>query len=153
MLFFAFLGIFAILINKNFISYNENLLLCVFFILFFIIAYILISKIFKEAIFKQILKNFFLILLAARITNFFNNLIINTNAIKYNIIKKYYNKILLLKKKYIINISSIIHCYFFIIMLLYVFLVRSKFIIIKELSNNELELNNKIKEYDLLLFF
>jgi len=99
MFFIFFLCIFTIFINYNFVSYNESLLLCIFFILFFILGYSLLKSIFKGFVFFKILKNFFLILLVLRLNNYFNKLLICFYNIKSNILIKLINRIVLLKKK------------------------------------------------------
>jgi hypothetical protein len=151
MLFLVILAILAILVNNNYISYNENILLCVFFILFFIIAYIGVKQVFKAFVFKKIFNNFFLILFAVRITYFFNNLIIYTNSIKYNILKKYINKIFLLKKKYITSIHNIFNKYLTLILFSYFIVIKVKFRVIEELIH--LVWNKHIKKNDIFFLF
>lgn len=156
MFFIFFLCIFTILINYNFISYNENLLLCIFFILFFILGYSLIKKLFKEFIFFKIFKNFFLILLVLRLNNYFNKLLICFYNIKSNILIKLTNRIILLKKKGIININNLFNYYLIIINFIYYLNLNNKI----KLKINLLHLNlncitflKKIKNYDIILFF
>lgn len=151
MLFWVILIALAILVNNNYISYNENILLCIFFILFFIIAYIAVKQLFKTFVFKKIFNNFFLILFAVRITYFFNNLIIYTNSIKYNILKKNINKILLLKKKYITSIHNIFNKLLILILFSYFIVIKVKFKVIQELIN--IVWNKHIKKNDIFFFF
>lgn len=150
MLFWVILIALAILVNNNYISYNENILLCIFFILFFIIAYIGVKELLKVFVFKKIFNNFFLILFTVRITYFFNNLIIYTNSIKYNISKKYINKIFLLKKKYITSIHNIFNKYLILILFSYFIVIKVKYKVIQELIN--IIWNRQIKKNDIFFF-
>ncbi len=154
MVFLFFLCIFTVLINYNFISYNENLLLCIFFILFFMLGYNLIKNLFKEFIFLKILKNFFLILLVLRLNNYFNKLLICFYNIKSNILIKFINRIILLKKKGVINTNNLFNYYFIIFNLIY-FCNLNKNIKLKiDLFNlNFFYFLKKVKSYDYLLFF
>jgi hypothetical protein len=154
MFFIFFLCIFTIFINYNFVSYNESLLLCIFFILFFILGYSLVKSIFKGFVFFKILKNFFLILLVLRLNNYFNKLLICFYNIKSNILIKLINRIVLLKKKGIVNINSLFNYYFIILYFIYYLnlnnKIRSK---IALLNLNFFYFLKKIKNYDFFLFF
>ena len=153
-MFFFFLCIFAFLINVNFISYNENFLLCIFFILFFVIAYSLIKNVFKNFIFLKIFKNFFVILLVLKLNIYFNKLLMFYYVIKYNLLLKYINKIILLRKRSWINLNNLFNYYIIIINFLYFFNINKNLIIKDDFVN--LYLFNffmKIKKYDFLLFF
>lgn len=154
MFFIFFLCIFTILINYNFISYNENLLLCIFFILFFILGYSLIKNLFKEFIFFKILKNFFLILLVLRLNNYFNKLLICFYSIKSNILIKFTNRIILLKKKGLINTNNVFNYYLIVLTFIYYFNLNNKIKVkINLLNLNLFTFLNKIKSHDLFLFF
>lgn len=154
MFFIFFLCIFTIFINYNFVSYNESLLLCIFFILFFILGYSLVKSIFKGFVFFKILKNFFLILLVLRLNNYFNKLLICFYNIKSNILIKLINRIVLLKKKGILNINSLFNYYFIIFYFIYYLnlnnKIRSK---VALLNLNFFYFLKKIKNYDFFLFF
>lgn len=154
MFFIFFLCIFTIFINYNFVSYNESLLLCIFFILFFILGYSLVKSIFKGFVFFKILKNFFLILLVLRLNNYFNKLLICFYNIKSNILIKLINRIVLLKKKGIVNINSLFNYYFIIFNFIYYLnlnnKIRSK---VALLNLNFFYFLKKIKGYDFFLFF
>lgn len=151
MIFIFFLCIFTILINYNFLSYNENLLLCVFFILFFILGYSLIKNIFKQFIFLKILKNFFYIFLVLRLNNYFYKLLIYFYTVKLNILVKFINRVKLLRKKSIVNISNLFNYYIIIFNLVYFYNLNKKF----KLNNNTCNFSFfiKVKNYDNLLFF
>lgn len=154
MVFLFFLCIFTVLINYNFISYNENLLLCIFFILFFMLGYNLIKNLFKEFIFLKILKNFFLILLVLRLNNYFNKLLICFYNIKSNILIKFINRIILLKKKGVINTNNLFNYYFIIFNLIYFCNLNKKIKLKIDLFNlNFFYFLKKVKSYDYLLFF
>lgn len=154
MFFIFFLCIFTILINYNFISYNENLLLCIFFILFFILGYSLIKNLFKEFIFFKILKNFFLILLVLRLNNYFNKLLICFYSIKSNILIKFTNRIILLKKKGLINTNNVFNYYLILLTFIYYFNLNNKIKVkINLLNLNLFTFLNKIKSHDFFLFF
>lgn len=154
MFFIFFLCIFTILINYNFISYNENLLLCIFFILFFILGYSLIKNLFKEFIFFKILKNFFLILLVLRLNNYFNKLLICFYSIKSNILIKFTNRIILLKKKGLINTNNVFNYYLIVLTFIYYFNLNNKIKVkINLLNLNLFTFLNKIKSHDFFLFF
>jgi hypothetical protein len=151
MIFIFFLCIFTILVNYNFLSYNENLLLCVFFILFFILGYSLIKNIFKQFIFFKILKNFFYIFLVLRLNNYFYKLLIYFYTVKLNILVKFINRIKLLRKKSIVNISNLFNYYIIIFNLVYFYNLNKKF----KLNNNICNFSFfiKVKNHDNLLFF
>lgn len=154
MFFIFFLCIFTILINYNFISYNENLLLCIFFILFFILGYSLIKNLFKEFIFFKILKNFFLILLVLRLNNYFNKLLICFYSIKSNILIKFTNRIILLKKKGLINTNNVFNYYLIVLTFIYYLNLNNKIKVkINLLNLNLFTFLNKIKSHDFFLFF
>lgn len=154
MFFIFFLCIFTLLINYNFISYNENLLLCIFFILFFILGYSLIKNLFKEFIFLKILKNFFLILLVLRLNNYFNKLLICFYNIKSNILLKLINRIILLKKKGVVNITNLFNYYFIVFNFVYYLNLNNKIKLKIDLLNlNFFYFLKKIKSYDFFLFF
>ena len=153
MIFFSFLCIFAFLINKNFISYNENFLLCLFFILFFIIAYIFTKKLFKETIFKKIYKNYFLLLFVICLTRSFNKLTSYINIIKYNTLIKYSNKIFLLKKKFIINLNNIFNYCLIVLNFLYFFSLNRKIKFNKNFINTYLDSIFNLKINDIFIFF
>jgi hypothetical protein len=105
MAFFIFLCVFSILINYNFLSYNENFLLCIFFIIFFLLIYILVNKSFKVYNFLKIFKNFYLLLLVLRLNYYFYKLLIYYYIIKNIILSKFKVKIKLIKKNFIFNIK------------------------------------------------
>jgi len=151
---FFFLCIFAFLINLNYISYNENFLLCIFFILFFVIVYIFIKKSFKEYIFIKIFKNFFIILLILKLNIYFNKVLMFYYIIKRNIISKYISKILLIKKKNIIKINNIFTYYLIVLNFIY-YLNLNKNIKFKEIFVNLNFFNfvKSLKKYDFALFF
>lgn len=152
-MFFFFLCIFVFLINFDYISYNENFLLCIFFILFFIIVYNLIRNIFKNFIFLKIFKNFFILLIILKLNIYFNRLLIFYYITKLKLLFKYINKIRLLKKKSLIDIKNIFNYYIVIINFLYYFNINKKFITYDNFIN--LYLLNffiKIKKNDFFLF-
>lgn len=151
---FFFLCIFAFLINLNYISYNENFLLCIFFVLFFVIAYSLIKKNFKEFIFIKIFKNFFIILLILKLNIYFNKVLMFYYIIKRNIISKYINKILLIKKKNIIKLNNIFNYYLVLLNFIY-YLNLNKNIKIKEIfvNLNFFSFVKSLKKNDFALFF
>lgn len=154
MFFIFFLCIFTLLINYNFISYNENLLLCIFFILFFILGYSLIKNLFKEFIFLKILKNFFLILLVLRLNNYFNKLLICFYNIKSNILLKLVNRIILLKKRGVVNTNNLFNYYFIVFNFVYYLNLNNKVKSKIDLLNlNFFYFLKKIKSYDFFLFF
>lgn len=151
---FFFICIFAFLINLNYISYNENFLLCIFFVLFFVIAYSLIKKSFKEFIFIKIFKNFFIILLILKLNIYFNKVLMFYYIAKRKIIIKYISKILIIKKKNIIKLNNIFNYY--LILLNFVFYLNLNNNI--KFNNNIINLNffnfvKSLKKNDLSLFF
>ena len=142
------------LINYNYISYNETLLLCIFFILFFLLSYNIIKNLFKKFIFLKIFKNFFLILLVLRLNHYFNKLLIYFYNIKSNILIKFTNRIILLKKKGIININNLLNYYCIIFNFIYYLNLNNKI----KLNINLFDVKffnffKKIKNYDFFLFF
>jgi hypothetical protein len=151
---FFFLSIFAFLINLNYIGYNENFLLCIFFILFFTIAYSLIKKTFKEFIFIKIFKNFFIILLILKLNIYFNKVLTFYYLIKHNILIKYINKILLIKKKNVIKLNNIFSYYLIVLNFIY-YININKNIKFKQFFTNLNCLNflNILKKNDFILFF
>lgn len=151
---FFFVCIFAFLINLNYISYNENFLLCVFFVLFFIIVYSVIKKSFKEFIFIKIFKNFFVILLILKLNIYFNKVLMLYYIIKRNIINKYISKILLIKKKNIIKLNNIFNYYLIILNFIF-YLNLNKNIKLKEIYINLNFFNfvKSLKKNDFALFF
>jgi hypothetical protein len=151
---FFFVCIFAFLINLNYISYNENFLLCVFFVLFFIIVYSVIKKSFKEFIFIKIFKNFFIILLILKLNIYFNKVLMLYYIIKRNIINKYISKILLIKKKNIIKLNNIFNYYLIILNFIF-YLNLNKNIKLKEIYINLNFFNfvKSLKKNDFALFF
>lgn len=151
---FFFFCIFAFLINLNYISYNENFLLCIFFVLFFTIAYSLIKKNFKEFIFIKIFKNFFIILLILKLNIYFNRVLMFYYIIKRNIITKYVSKILLIKKKNIIKLNNIF-TYYLIVLNFIFYLNLNKNIKLKEIcvSLNFFNFVKSLKKNDFALFF
>src|SRR5437868_10728815 len=100
-MFFIFL-LFIILINFNFFSYNENLLLCIIFIIFFGLSYIIINKKVKELNFLKIFKIYYLILILLRLNNYFYKLLSYFYLVKKNILNKYLIKINLIKNNFML---------------------------------------------------
>lgn len=151
---FFFLVIFAFLINFNYISYNENFLLCFFFILFFIIVYNLIKKMFKEFIFIKIFKNFFIILLILKLNIYFNKVLTFYYLIKRNILIKYINKMLLIKRKNLVKLNNIFNYYLIILNFIY-YLNLNKGIKIKQfiINFNCFKFFKILKTNDFILFF
>jgi len=82
MLLLIFLCIFCLLINYSLLCYNENFLLCILFIIFFILVYLFLNKKYKEYNFFSIFKTYFLILYTLVFNNYFNNLVVYYFLIK-----------------------------------------------------------------------
>lgn len=153
MIFIYFLCIFTTLINYNFLSYNENLLLCIFFIIFFMLGYSVIKNIFKQFIFLKIFKSFFYIFLVLRLNNYFYKLLINFYTLKLNLLFRFINSIKLLKKKSIINTSSLFNYYYILLNLIYFFNLNKKFKLNKNYENYNITDLKKSKYHDQILFF
>jgi hypothetical protein len=153
-MFFFFLCIFSILINYNFLSYNENFLLCIFFIIFFILIYILMNRKFKEYNFLRIFKNFYLILLVLRLNYYFYKLLICYYFIKSNILNKFIIKINLIKKNFLLILNNIFENYLIIFSLIFFLNINKNYKLINE-SYNLLVLKfiDKLKFHDSLLFY
>ena len=153
MLAIFFLCYFALLINKDYISYNETFLLCIFFILFFIFIIKFLKVNVKQYTFMKILKNFFLNLVVLRLSYYLNKLLILTNVLKENMTKKYKNKITLLKKKSMIIINDLVIDY--TILLHYIYLIYiNKYMCSKKgfIYHIFLIFSKKIKKYDKVFY-
>jgi hypothetical protein len=147
----ASLSIFAVLINLNYLIYSESLLLCLTFILFFLLIYCLIKGLFKAYVFLKIFKNYFLILVALKLNYCLNKFFSYFHTITYNFLIKYKDKITFLKKTGVINIKKLLNYYNIILNLVY-FLIGFKNIKLKIYLDNLIFLID-LKNNDIFLFF
>ena len=152
-MFFIFL-LFIILINFNFFSYNENLLLCIIFIIFFGLGYIFISKKVKELNFLIIFKIYYLILILLRLNNYFYKLLSYFYLVKKNILNKCLIKITLIKNNFGLFLKQFFENYLNIIhILFYLNLNKNYKFNIEKLNFNILLYIDKLKAYDSFLFY
>lgn len=104
-MFFIFLNFLIILINFNFIGYNEDFLLSLFLILFFILLYILLNNKIKFLFFSYIAKTFYIFTILIKFIYFYNKEYKFYNKLKYKFLNKFIFSLKNLKK----NISKIIN--------------------------------------------
>lgn len=104
-MFFILLNFFIILINFNFISYNEDFLLNIFLILFFLILYILLNNKIKLYFFLYIAKTFYIFIMLMQFIYYYNNEYKNFNGLK----KKFLNKLVLTFKIFKRNLSKLVN--------------------------------------------
>jgi hypothetical protein len=154
MFFILFIIILSFLINFNFIVFNENLLLALCLILFFIIIYILLQNKIKHYSFFQIFQIFYIFTYLFKLNNFFNKKYILICLIKKKYINKIKIKLILLKKFISIKFFNILNKSNILINL-YIFLKEKN--ILKDHKNNIyiyiLFLILKLKNNDYLLFY
>jgi hypothetical protein len=114
--------VFILFINNNIIIYNENFLLCIFLILFFILIYLVLNKNIKIFLFFKVFQSFYMFLMLFKMNIFINKLckffylrkkyLLKTFKIKVLLSKKnifmVYNKITE-KDKFIINLSFLLN--------------------------------------------
>ena len=154
MLLVLFLCFFAFFINFSILSYNENFLLCIFFIIFFVLVYLLMKKKFKEYNFFQIFKDFYLILLVLKLNNYLYRLLIYFFLIKKNMLKNIIIKIFLLKKDFLLLINNLFENYLVIFSLIYFLNLNKNFKLINDTFNiSLLNFIDKLKFYDNILFY
>lgn len=152
-MFFLFL-LFIILINFNFFSYNENLLLCIIFIIFFSLAYILVNKKVKEYYFFKIYKIYYLILILLRLNNYFYKLLSYFYLIKKNMLSKYLVKLSLIKKNFGLLLKQFFENHLNIVhVLFYLNLNKSFKINILNWNLKIITYIDKLKVYDSFLFY
>jgi hypothetical protein len=152
-MFFIFL-LFIILINFNFFSYNENLLLCIIFIIFFGLSYIIINKKVKELNFLKIFKIYYLILILLRLNNYFYKLLSYFYLVKKNILNKCLIKINWIKNNFRLFLKQFFENHLNVINILFYLNLNKNFkIFIKKLNFKILLYIDKLKAYDSFLFY
>lgn len=152
-MFFLFI-LFIILINFSFFSYNENFLLCIIFIVFFSLIYILVNKKVKEYNFFKIFRIYYLILILLRLNNYFYKLLSYFYLVKKNMLNKSLVKLSLIKK----NFQSLLKQFFenylsFVNILFYLNLNKSFKINIQNFNLKIVSYTDKLKAYDSFLFY
>jgi hypothetical protein len=148
-----FIALFAVLFNFDFLTYNETFLLGLFLVIFFYLIYLFAEIKFKEYIFFQIYKNFCLIFLVLKLSNFFQKLSIFTYIAKKRILKKLYLKTMSLNKSVMVVINKLFEDYLVIICFLFYLNISKKL----ELLSNSLNILlvfaiDKAKRNDSILF-
>jgi len=118
MLLLVFLCILCLLINYSLLCYNENFLLCIFFIIFFILVYLFLNKKYKEYSFFNIFKAFFLILYTLVFNSYFNNLIVCYFLIKKESLMQIKKKISLFNIFFLFKFNNVFE---FFLVFLYLF--------------------------------
>lgn len=148
------LCIFSFLINFNFLNYSENFLLCIFFIVFFLLVYVLLNKKFKEYIFFNIFRSYYLIVYILRLNMFFNKIIICYYFIKKYILKNLVKKINLLKHHIFINLNILFETYIVLFYIIFFYNLNNKLKLLFMNNNFNLLFNiDRLKRYDRILFF
>lgn len=152
-MFFLFI-LFIVLINFNFFSYNESLLLCIIFIIFFSLVYISVSKKVKEYNFFKIFKIYYLILILLRLNNYFYKLLSYFYLVKKNILNKCLVKLFFIKNNFGVILKQFFENYLNIVNILFYLNLNKNFKI--NIQNFNLQLLvyiEKLKAYDSFLFY
>jgi len=153
MLDFILASLLCILLNLNYLAYNETLLLFFFFLIFYIFIYFFIKKIYKLFNLKKILKIYYIFLFFLKMNFNLNKLLCLYLIIKKNIIKKIILK--LSNLEYLINfiLNNLFEKYKVLINIQYLYSNINYFKNLKEtLINFILNLINKLSSYDNILF-
>jgi len=116
--------VFILFINNNIIIYNENFLLCIFLILFFILIYLVLNKNIKFFLFFKLFQNFYMFLMLFKMNIFINKLCRFFYLRKKYLLKIFKIKVLLSKKNIFMVYNKIIEKNKFIINLF--FLLNNK---------------------------
>lgn len=153
-MFFIFLNFFIILINFNYLSYNEDFLLNLFLILFFLILYILLKNKIKNFFFSYITKTFFVFIILMRFIYYYNNEYRIFNNLKSRFLNKFLLALRILKK----NLSKILNQNYnknlYLIRLLNFLKNLLDFRIIKDMNIIIIYIIKlKLKVHDILLFY
>ena len=152
-MFFLFI-LFIILINFNFLSYNENFLLCIIFIIFFSLIYILVNKKVKEYNFLKIFKIYYLILILLRLNNYFYKLLSFFYLIKKTILSKCLVKLLLIKNNFGLLLKQFFENYLNIVNVLFYLNLNKNFkFYIHNFNFKLFSYIEKLKIYDSFLFY
>jgi len=149
-----FISLFAVLFNFDFFSYNETFLLALFLILFFYLIYLFAELSFKEYIFFNIYKNFCLIFIVLKLSNFFQKLSIYYYINKKMILKKIIFKIKAIKKNIMVIISILFEDYLITLCFLFYLNISKKLEFLSNTLNSLLVLafNKAIRNDNIFLF-
>ena len=153
-MFFILLNFFIILLNFNYISYNEDFLLNLFLILFFILIYIFFNNKIKFLFFSYITKIFYIFTMLINFIYYYNNEYKIFNRLKYKFLNKFILTFKLLRK----NLSKVINNNFYKNIYLIRILCFLKNLLDYQLTNDFnfllfFNIKNKLKVNDIIFFY
>jgi hypothetical protein len=149
-----FIALTAVLLNLEYLSYNETFLLCLFLIIFFYLIYILVEIKFKEYIFLKIYKIFCLILIVLKLSNFFYKLSIFVYIMKKRFLKIIFYKKRFINKSFFISIKVLFENYLVVFCFLFFLNISKKLELLSNILNISLIFAiDKAKINDNILFY
>jgi len=153
-MFFLLLNFFIILVNFNFIGYNEDFLLNLFLILFFLLLYILLNNKIKFLFFSYITKTFYIFMMLIKFIYYYNNEYKIYNKLKYKFLNKLILTLKILRKNLNIIITTNLSKNIYLIRLLCFLKILLDYQIVNEFNFLFfLTVKDKLKINDILLFY